>query len=207
MRLQGLRAGTGWGVGGFAHVTCPEIHPTGLAQPTEMPCLASTVFLKHLTFLSTFNNQKLLHKILNFQLLLAIWKIWRYRSASPYVSPGSCLLKWAGARGRWTCTFQGAKAWPRSRVTNSSWFAQNFPGFSAENPVSQETPQSLSNMDSWSLYLVLLLCTCLVPVVTCMYGLFPTASFMPTCLPRMTFKAAHHLNPVSPSTPPTCYPL
>lgn len=35
------------------------------------------------------------------------------------------------------------------RVANSSWFTQNFPGFST---ISWENPQSLTNQDGWSSY-------------------------------------------------------
>lgn len=47
---------------------------------------------------------------------------------------------------RFLCNFSSSLIW----VTNSSWFAWNFLGFSSESPVSQEIPQSQANQDGSS---------------------------------------------------------
>lgn len=143
-------------------------------------------FLKHLTFGQHLNTRSYCIK---FWIFSFSWILGQARDIILH----SHTAALSGA-GRWTCASQVAEAWPRSRVTNSSWFAQDHPAFITEVPCPGKTrspwqPETVGYTASFFHVPAWFLCTCV-------HGLFATASFMPTCLPRMTVKVAHHLNPV-----------
>lgn len=115
---------------------------------------------KTFDFWSTFKHQKLLYKILDFQLFLDIGTIQRHHSAFPYGSTESCLLTRGGQGGG-----HELPRWPRPGLVLGRpihpGLPRTIPLFSLKSCVPGH-PKSLANGDSWRCCLVLS-GTCLVP--------------------------------------------
>lgn len=193
---RGLRAGSGVGDGRLRFrpfARRPSYwQPTGLPKPTDMLCSASTVFLKQLSFWSTCLNPR--SYCIQFWSFSFSWV--PGRSKIPFCTPiwqhGELPPGRVGAEAV-SLHLPGSQGLALLLGNQLALVCQDCPAFSTESPVSQETLGKLRPQ-------VTLLVPFMPPPGPCGHArMWP----LPHCLlgahiPKMTSKAAHHLNPASP---------